>query len=130
MTKRKPVSETAAIDAAIARAKQGQGRQLAMLIKAIPVDDLAHVFGSIGPSYADWSEAWWMVDLTIKCANARRKGREDFRREWAKTCKRLRQERLAEEKAARDEIDQRNAAETNAALAATIERSKRVLEPA
>lgn len=69
MPKVKPVYSNDEITAAIALAREGKGRKLAVMIKGCPLDDLAKGFSRIGGEYAaDFTGISWVLSW---CMGAR-----------------------------------------------------------
>ena len=86
MPKRKVDLSVEAVDKAIERATAGKGRQLAEMIKACSVDDLASGFGQAGEFWTG-DYPWAALRTVLAVCGGRRKGRADVA-VWLKDARR------------------------------------------
>lgn len=94
--KRRPAPTNEEIEAAIARAKAGKGRQLALLVKSFSADDLAIGFSRAGTYSFGFYDPFWAVKIALVYASGMKSERENFARLYRETLKK----RVAAEKAA------------------------------
>jgi hypothetical protein len=79
MPKRKPD-----LPKALARARDGKSRQLALLIKGLSVDDLADSIDLVGRIFGDDQYySWTVLENILIAAVGAQQGRERWRKEWS-----------------------------------------------
>lgn len=84
---------------AVDRARTGKGRQLARLVKACSVDDLARGFEIYVRTWAGFQgDGFEAIRCAVSVAAGRQEGRNEFRASLAEARKRLRDEAKAKEK--------------------------------
>jgi hypothetical protein len=77
VAKRKPIPAREDIDKAFARARKGEGRQLALMIKAVPADALIAAISLTMKTEADDYFDTWLLKTIISCSHASQRGRAE-----------------------------------------------------
>lgn len=84
------------ISRAIERACAGKGRQLALLVKACSVDELAHGFNVYARAWGGFhGDGFEAIRCAVNVASGRQQGRNEFRVWLAEERKRMREEAKA-----------------------------------
>ena len=108
MAKKPKKLDKALVDKAMAHAIDGNGRQLAQLIKSVSAEDLAAGLGRIGAMYKDhYGEDGFLAGLTLVFAvvDGRRTGRAEFQ-QWMKDARRrLQDEAISRAEKAATEVE-------------------------
>ncbi|MGB4864335.1 MAG: hypothetical protein WBP38_00395 [Hyphomicrobium sp.] len=103
--KRRPAPTNEEIRAAIARAKAGKGRQLALMLKSFSADDLASALSNVGRYGTTMFsiDPWGAIGSALSFASGRKECRDDLnkrlRAAGAKATREWRAKRKAEIKA-------------------------------